>query len=491
MADLPSPDVLLGADTVDHYRRAVAQGAERVAARLAQVDAPVHRRRRPTQLEPTIDGIDLDTPLADTAAALDELEEIYLRDAVYFHHPRYLAHLNCPVVIPAAARRGACSRAVNSSLDTWDQSAGGTLIERRLIDWTAAPHRPRPGRRRRVHQRRHAVQPPGAAARPRRGVRPAAPTRRTARSSPPRSATSASRSRRRCSASARTPSSPSRATATSGCARRRSPRELERCRADGHVPMAVVATAGTTDFGCIDPLPEIADAVRASTAPGCTSTPPTAAGCSSRARAATCSTASSAPTRSPSTTTSPSSSRSARAPCWSATARRCGTSPTTPTTSTRAHGRASDPQPGRQVPADHPPLRRAQAVDDAAHAWAPTASASCSTRSCDLAAEALRAARPPTRASRSSSEPQLSTLVFRYIPRPSPSPPTTANLLRPRGAVRLRRGRRRRHQGRRPPLPEVHPAQPRDDARRHRRRPRPDRRARRRSTCARGRARIA
>ncbi|WP_450925653.1 hypothetical protein, partial [Streptomyces sp. NPDC002159] len=28
----------------------------------------------------------------------DELEELYLRDAIYFHHPRYLAHLNCPVV---------------------------------------------------------------------------------------------------------------------------------------------------------------------------------------------------------------------------------------------------------------------------------------------------------------------------------------------------------------------------------------------------------
>ncbi len=28
--------------------------------------------------------------------------------------------------------------AVNSLLDTWDQSAGATLIERRLIDWTAA-----------------------------------------------------------------------------------------------------------------------------------------------------------------------------------------------------------------------------------------------------------------------------------------------------------------------------------------------------------------
>jgi L-2,4-diaminobutyrate decarboxylase len=38
---------------------------------------------------------------------------------------------------------------------------------------------------------------------------------------------------------------------------------LERARSAGAVPVAVVATAGTTDLGSIDPLPEIADVVRA------------------------------------------------------------------------------------------------------------------------------------------------------------------------------------------------------------------------------------
>ncbi|MFP5311451.1 MAG: pyridoxal phosphate-dependent decarboxylase family protein, partial [Actinomycetes bacterium] len=48
----------------------------------------------------------------------------------------YAAHLNCPVVIPALVGEAVLS-ALNSSLDTWDQSAGATMIERRLIDWAA------------------------------------------------------------------------------------------------------------------------------------------------------------------------------------------------------------------------------------------------------------------------------------------------------------------------------------------------------------------
>ncbi|MFG2571200.1 lysine decarboxylase DesA [Streptomyces sp. NPDC048481] len=245
---------LLNDTNAEHYRRSVTEGVERVAAKLAATDRPF-TGVTVDALAPRIDRIDLDRPLGDTTAVLDELEEVYLRDAVYFHHPRYLAHLNCPVVIPAVLGEAVLS-AVNSSLDTWDQSAGGTLIERRLIDWTCA----------------------------RAGLGPAADGVFTSGGSQSNlqalllareEAKSDSLARLRVFVSEAGHFSVQKSAKLLGLApdavvavpvdhdKRMQTvalaHELERCRKDGLVPMAVVATAGTTDFGSIDPLPEIAE----------------------------------------------------------------------------------------------------------------------------------------------------------------------------------------------------------------------------------------
>lgn len=89
----------------------------------------------PHELAPAFSDVDLDCPLGDNDAALEELKALYLQDAVWFHHPKYVAHLNCPVVLPSLLAEQIMA-AVNSSVDTWDQSAGGTLIEQKVIDWT-------------------------------------------------------------------------------------------------------------------------------------------------------------------------------------------------------------------------------------------------------------------------------------------------------------------------------------------------------------------
>ncbi|KIZ17840.1 pyridoxal phosphate-dependent decarboxylase family protein [Streptomyces natalensis] len=264
-----STDHLLTNATAGRYRAAVAAAVSRVGATIAATERPF-TGITVDGLAPTVAAVDLDTPLHDTAAALDELQEVYLRDAVYFHHPRYLAHLNCPVVIPALVGEAVLS-AVNSSLDTWDQSAGGTLIERRLIDWTAA----RIGLGEsadgiftsggsqsnlqamllaRDEACRHELGGDGSPEDAR--LTDVLPRLRilTSECSHFSIRKSATLLGMGAEAVIAVPADAHKRMRTDALAD-----ELARCHREGLIPMAVVATAGTTDFGSLDPMPEIAD----------------------------------------------------------------------------------------------------------------------------------------------------------------------------------------------------------------------------------------
>ncbi|MBM7167844.1 aspartate aminotransferase family protein [Streptomyces sp. G44] len=243
---------LLNDTTAERYRSSVTEGVERVAARLATT--------RPSTgltadgLARRVEAVDLDAPLHDTIAALDELDELYLRDAVRSHRPRHLAHLDCPVVIPAVLGEAVAS-AVNSSAGAWEHSAGGALIERRLIDWTCA--------RLGLGPAADGVFTSGGAE---SGLHALLLAReRTKEHDPARMRVFASEAGRfGVQRAARLlglgedavvviPTDRNKRMQTVALAR-----ALERCHRDDLSPMAVVATAGTADFGSIDPLPEIA-----------------------------------------------------------------------------------------------------------------------------------------------------------------------------------------------------------------------------------------
>ncbi|WP_275286077.1 pyridoxal phosphate-dependent decarboxylase family protein [Halomonas elongata] len=127
---------LFNARHAEAYWQQATRCIDLVRRKVADVERPFSGAR-PEELRGHFDAIDLNMPLGELRPALDELERLYLDDAVYFHHPRYVAHLNCPIVLPGILAETILSP-INSSLDTWDQSAGGTFIEQSLIDWTAA-----------------------------------------------------------------------------------------------------------------------------------------------------------------------------------------------------------------------------------------------------------------------------------------------------------------------------------------------------------------
>ena len=269
---LSASNHLFNSRNAPRYVAQVLQGVTAVATKLERTTRPF-TGVGPAEMKRRIGEVDLEKPLPDTAAALEELEDVYLRDAVYFHDPKYAAHLNCPVVIPALVGETILS-AVNSSMDTWDQSAGGTMIERRLIEWTAqrlelgtaadgvfTSGGSQSNLQALLIARNHAVaalrQNPAAA-----GLRLPALLEKL------RIFTSEdSHFSIRKSASMLGLGYDAVVPVRCGSDHRMDPASLAEALADangnGLVPMAVVATAGTTDFGAVDPLAEASALARA------------------------------------------------------------------------------------------------------------------------------------------------------------------------------------------------------------------------------------
>ncbi|THJ08273.1 aminotransferase class V-fold PLP-dependent enzyme [Nocardioides sp.] len=242
----------------EHYAAAIGGGLEHLLGRLRDVTGPA-TGARPEDAAARVAAVDLETPLGSLDEVLEEMSRLWLDDAVWFHEPTYAAHLNCPVVVPALLAELFVA-AVNSSLDTFDQSVGGTFIERRLVEWTAA----RIG----FGEQADGIFTSGGS---QSNLHALLLARGRHERVPP--------DRLRILASAEAHFSVQKSARLLGLGEesvvsvptdarhRMDPAALERslaaCTALGLRPMAIVATAGTTDFGAIDPLPAIADLARA------------------------------------------------------------------------------------------------------------------------------------------------------------------------------------------------------------------------------------
>lgn len=260
---------LLSSATADHYTATMRETVDRLADRFRDTRQPFSGASR-HELGALVDAVDLDGPGRGTAAALREVDELFVRNAVWFHHPDYAAHLNCPVALPAVAAEAVVA-AVNASLDTYDQSTAGTLMERRLVAWTAArigfaegdgiftSGGTQSNLQALLIARDHALAGRGVLTGEPAGDAAAPTLDRLVVLATASSHFSVQKSARLLGLGE---------DAVIGVATdelgRMSPdvlaATLDAARAAGRVPMCVVATAGTTDRGCIDPLGPIADA---------------------------------------------------------------------------------------------------------------------------------------------------------------------------------------------------------------------------------------
>ena len=246
------------------YREQMARVAELLCSSLPD---HCYRGKSPSALSALIDPEFLPDAGAAPEAVFDQLGTI-ISNSVVVSHPNTAAHLHCPPLLAALAAEAVIS-ALNQSMDSFDQAPMATLLEQKFVQWLTA----------------EAGFPAGAG-----GTFTAGGTQSNymglllardaflksrfqwpaqKRGLPPEAA----RMRILCSEVAHftvEKSAVQLGLGTDAVVRvavddefRMRPESL-RAALDGMrdrnlLPFAIVATAGTTDFGSVDPLPEIVD----------------------------------------------------------------------------------------------------------------------------------------------------------------------------------------------------------------------------------------
>ncbi|MCM3720026.1 pyridoxal phosphate-dependent decarboxylase family protein [Fictibacillus phosphorivorans] len=70
----------------------------------------------------------------DFSKVLEDVSENIVKNSIHVSHPTSIGHLHCPPLVPAIAAELLIG-ALNQSMDSWDQSSSATYLEEKLIHW--------------------------------------------------------------------------------------------------------------------------------------------------------------------------------------------------------------------------------------------------------------------------------------------------------------------------------------------------------------------
>jgi L-2,4-diaminobutyrate decarboxylase len=130
MSDV-NPILSGSAQSIAAYQDAIEQSTKAVVQWLKQPEMyqgkTVEQLRERINLEFTSQGL-------GNQAAIERAVEYFLKDSLSVHHPQCVAHLHCPSLVISQAAE-VLINATNQSMDSWDQSPSATIIEIKLIEW--------------------------------------------------------------------------------------------------------------------------------------------------------------------------------------------------------------------------------------------------------------------------------------------------------------------------------------------------------------------
>lgn len=129
-----NPILAASAQSIEAYQQAIAQSSAAVVQWLQQPE--MYQGKTVAELRERI-TLDFNPNGLGNQAAIERAIEYFLKDSLSVHHPQCVAHLHCPSLVVSQAAE-VLINATNQSMDSWDQSPSATIIEVKLIEWLRA-----------------------------------------------------------------------------------------------------------------------------------------------------------------------------------------------------------------------------------------------------------------------------------------------------------------------------------------------------------------
>jgi L-2,4-diaminobutyrate decarboxylase len=131
--DRAASDFLIGPAGHDLYKQLITQAAEIVVASLPNQP---YAGKNASALAALVDS-DILPGAARSAEQVTACLQTVIENSVAVGHPRTIAHLHCPPLLASLAAEVVIS-ALNQSMDSFDQAPIATIIEQKMIRWLCA-----------------------------------------------------------------------------------------------------------------------------------------------------------------------------------------------------------------------------------------------------------------------------------------------------------------------------------------------------------------
>ena len=124
--------ILSGSEqSIAAYQDAIEQSTKAVVQWLQQPE--MYQGKTVEQLRERI-KLEFNSQGLGNQAAIERAVEYFLKDSLSVHHPQCVAHLHCPSLVISQAAE-VLINATNQSMDSWDQSPSATIMEVKLVEW--------------------------------------------------------------------------------------------------------------------------------------------------------------------------------------------------------------------------------------------------------------------------------------------------------------------------------------------------------------------